>query len=157
MLKQPVPGDHFMREEGKSILVGAPVTRQARSLFRGSISGRARKAPIYFLAKLLSQSKVQDLEMALGRGPDILRLQIAMYDMLGMGKIERLRERSKDQANLFQGQARTPPKHFTKGFSRNVFKDDKRLLSVKYEVKNRGTSWMRDIGPNPCLFDEGLS
>jgi hypothetical protein len=43
VLKQAVPGKHFMCDQSKSILVRSPVTSKAGSLFRGGVGQRERK------------------------------------------------------------------------------------------------------------------
>src|SRR5262249_9762189 len=97
---------------------------------------------------------VQDLEITLSGGPDVIRLQVPVHDVVGMGEVERLSEGPEDQANFFQRQAAALSDHVAKGLPGDVFKDNERFPFLETGVKYRGDSRVGKVSPDPRLPDK---
>src|SRR5262249_38442552 len=100
--------------------------------------------------------QVEDLEMALGRGPDVLGLEVAVDHLVAVGEVKGLGQRPENEPDLVQGQPAAATQQLVEGFARVVLKDNERLLVVEPEVIKGGDRGVGEVGSNACLFGKSL-
>ncbi len=92
----------------QSILIGAAIGGELGGLLGRGVGRRAGETPVVLTVELPGETQVEDLELALFGGADILGLQVAVHDPPAVREVERLGERANDQPHLVERQPASP-------------------------------------------------